>query len=185
MEKNAFKAGVRPGGLLNSTQIKVLVCYILANLEEPFPRQDMQELFHARGYANYFALSEAISELTAGGNVRETDENGDYTITPSGREAAQELAKTLPRSLREGALLAAKDRLNQLEQSKMGNQVEIRESDGGFTVTCTVQEGGKALMQVSLWLPQLADAEHVRTVFLKDPSRVYSGIVSYLSEEKK
>ena len=183
-ENEVFSAGVRPGGLLNGTQIRILVCYILANLEDPFPRQEMQAIFHAQGYANYFSLSQVIQELQKSGSICRADGEDNYTITEAGREAARELASALPRSVREGALAAARDRKNQLHSLRQGNTAEIQEADGGFTVTCTVREKNRPLMQVSLWLPLLSQAERVRSVFLRDPSKIYGGVIAYLSGEK-
>ena len=46
MKYDAVSAGVSPGGLINTTEIKVLICYILKSVGEPVPANRLcEELF--------------------------------------------------------------------------------------------------------------------------------------------
>lgn len=183
MEFDAFRGGVRPGGLLNNSQIKILVCYILKEIGKPLPRQKLQEVFHYEGLANYFALSQAISELTRQGNiVRSQEDAQSYVITPSGTEVVETLAHTLPKTVKDSALKSAATMLVRIKRAE-NNRVQIEESAGGFAVTCTILEAGSELMHIRMTVPTLSDAERVKTGFLDDPSKIYSGTIELLIGE--
>lgn len=183
MEINAFNAGVKPGGLLNSSQIKVLICYILDKIDRPLPRQKLQEVFHYEGLANYFELSQAVSELTTQGNIsRSDDDSNSFVITPSGREIVETLRHTLPKTVRDSALSAAQTMLVRIKRAE-NNIVKIEKSDGGYMVTCTILEAGRELMSLSLLVPHISDAERIKTGFLDDPSKLYSGAIELLIGE--
>lgn len=185
MKADAFKAGVKPGGLLNSTQIKVLICYILSEVEKPIQMQKLQEIFHYDGLANYFELSQAISELKKTGNVVEcTDESlPSYTVTEAGREVSVQLSDTLPRTVREKAIESATKLMVRTRRQK-SNLVTINECDGGYRVVCTVTEAERELMSVSVVVPKISEAEQIKLNFLDDPSKVYSGMLELLTNEK-
>lgn len=185
MKADAFKAGVKPGGLLNSTQIKVLICYILSEVEKPIQMQKLQEIFHYDGLANYFELSQAISELKKTGNVVEcTDESlPSYTVTEAGREVSVQLSDTLPRTVREKAIESATKLMVRTRRQK-SNLVTISECDGGYRVVCTVTEAERELMSVSVVVPKISEAEQIKLNFLDDPSKVYSGMLELLMNEK-
>ncbi|MGI6270125.1 MAG: DUF4364 family protein [Candidatus Howiella sp.] len=184
MEQDAFRAGVRPGGLLNSAQIKILICYILDEIGRPLPRQKLQEVFHYEGLANYFELSQAVSELTKQGNISLCDEERQsYRITDSGREIIQTLGHTLPKTVRDSALRAATTMLVRIKRSE-NNLVKIEECKTGYQVTCAVLEAGRELMSIMAEVPEISDAERIKNAFLDDPSRVYSGVMGLLIGEE-
>lgn len=185
MKADAFGAGVKPGGLLNRTQIKVLICYILSETDKALPMQKLQEVFHYDGLANYFELSQAISELKAQDNVQESGDESlrCYAITPSGRDVAANLSDSLPKTVRDRALDTATKLLVRTERQK-NNRVSISECEGGWAVTCTITEADRELMSVQLVVPKLSEAEQIKLNFLDDPSKVYSGVVELLINEK-
>ena len=39
MENNASSAGVEHGGLFNTSEIRILICYVLSAIDEPGPVQ--------------------------------------------------------------------------------------------------------------------------------------------------
>ena len=51
MNHDAFSAGVEPGGLYSSQEIKILICYMLAGVDEPLPRQSVLEIIATGGMA--------------------------------------------------------------------------------------------------------------------------------------
>lgn len=185
MEADAFKAGVKPGGLLNSTQIKILICYILSNEQKAVPMRKLHEIMHFDGLANYFELSQAVTELKAQGNITEINDGGEtrYTVTESGRAVASNLSDTLPKTVKDKALDSATKLLVRTERQK-NNNVVISECEGGYSVTCTINEAGRVLLSVTLVVPKIAEAEQIKLNFLDDPSKVYSGIIELMANEK-
>ena len=43
MTHNAFTAGVRPGGLTTSTEIRILLCYLIKNATVPLSQSELEK----------------------------------------------------------------------------------------------------------------------------------------------
>ena len=76
MIHDAFSAGVEPGGLYSSKDIKILICYMLAGAGEPMPRQAVLDVIAGNGMANFFEASAAIDELLRVGSLAELPGGG-------------------------------------------------------------------------------------------------------------
>ena len=75
----AFSAGVRPGGLTDDTQIRMLLCY-LVKVAGPVKRETMQGALLQEQLVNYFEFADALAEVEKQQLVT-VDEDGRYTIT--------------------------------------------------------------------------------------------------------
>ena len=106
MERDAFSAGVEPGGLHSHHEIKILICYMLSSVREPLPRTTVLDILSGGGMANFFDASAAIDDLLKRHNLCETDDDL-LTVTETGRHAATTLADMIPFTLRERSVDAA------------------------------------------------------------------------------
>ena len=89
MEYDAFSAGVEPGGLRNRNEIKVLIAFLIENLERSLSKRQLFTVIQQEGLANYFEASQALSELMSGGIV-DFDLDGEeelLRLTANGRTA--------------------------------------------------------------------------------------------------
>ena len=100
---DAFTAGVRPGGLTSSTEIRLLLCYLVKNAG-PITRQEIENALMEEALVNYFEIGSCLDDISKQALVTLTGDS--YTITDKGRKVAQELAYDLPRSVRERAVAA-------------------------------------------------------------------------------
>ena len=91
---DAFTAGVRPGGLTSSTEIRLLLCYLVKNAG-PITRQEIENALMEEALVNYFEIGSCLDDITKQELVTLTGDS--YTITDKGRKVAQELAYDLPR----------------------------------------------------------------------------------------
>lgn len=183
MIRDAFDAGVEPGGLHSQHEIKILICYMLAGVREPMPRASVPEVICEQGMANFFDVSAAIDELLSLHNLEE-DEKGYITVTPTGRDAAVTLKTLIPYTLRERSVAAAL-RLLARRRNEKENRVTIQKSENGFVVTCTIGEEEQALLSCSLLVGDESQAEMVRDRFLDNPLLLYQGAVAILSGSAK
>lgn len=99
---DAFTAGVRPGGLTNSTEIRLLLCYLVKNAG-PITRTEIENALVEEELVNYFEIGSCLDDIAKQELV--TEKSGSYSITDKGRKVAQELAYDLPRSVRELSLI--------------------------------------------------------------------------------
>ena len=74
MAGNAFTAGVKPGGLTTSTEIRILLCYLIQHAGTPLSQGELETALLGEELVNYFELASNLSNLLEQGFVRE--ENG-------------------------------------------------------------------------------------------------------------
>ncbi len=182
---DAFTAGVAPGGLVSSQHVRLMVCYILATLNQPIPKDKILELLQYEEIANYFEVVQAIGDLADNGSIVRVDSSREeYTVSERGREAIDELYKTLPFTVREKAIKAAVKMLARM-RSEAQNRVETEQTDGGVNVTCSVMDGDRPILTVTLLVPDKEQAELVKETFLDNPLKVYSGSIALLTGDYK
>ncbi len=185
MEFDAFSQGVEPGGLRNRSEIGILICYILDNIDEPFLKDDLVEIIQDNGFANYFETANSLSELIRNGNIRWTDEAGTLLeLTPNGRLISTQLHTALSLSLRQKAVAAAA-RLQQVRRIEHENPVTISKAEGGgYQVTLRITDGIRDLMALTFFVPDISEANAVKRNFHKNPERLYSIMLAAVIGEK-
>ena len=96
MENNASSAGVERGGLFNTSEIRILICYVLSAIDEPVPVNMLANILHYEGIANAFEVSDAVVSLADSKLIEQVDPKDDtYIITSSGRDIAATLNTSL------------------------------------------------------------------------------------------
>ena len=179
---DAFTAGVEPGGLNTSQEIKILLCYMLHTVNQPMLRSEVVDIILAHGMANYFDTEEAIDELLRLQHLTESDDHRIAT-TVTGGQIGDSLSVRIPYTLRERSVRAALDLLRR-HQVEKDNKVTINKlPQGGCDVTCTVEDNGAALLSVTLRLADEWQAGQIREHFLQDPAMLYRSILSVLTGE--
>lgn len=177
---DAFTAGVEPGGLTTAQEIKILLCYMLHTVGQPIGRDEVTDIITAEGMANYFDTEEAIEELLRLQHLVESEDRLLAT-TVTGGQIGESLSLRIPYTLRERSVKAALLLLRR-RQIQKDNKVDIEKlEEGGFRVTCTVQDQGVELLSVSLRVFDRRQAEQIREHFLEDPSLLYRSNLAVLS----
>ncbi|MBQ3151724.1 MAG: DUF4364 family protein [Clostridia bacterium] len=179
---DAFTAGVEAGGLINTSEIKALICFLLLKIDAPVSRELCREVLQEQGIANYFDVSEAIAELIKSGNISTdfTDDDEVMYLTAIGKGAAELLVRDVPRTVREKAFSSLHDAVTRLRRERE-TKIEITPSGSGYNVSFSVSAGDDELMHLSVYAADLDQATGFKENFLKDPVRVYSGIISSLT----
>jgi hypothetical protein len=176
--QDAFSAGVEPGGLYTSQEIKILICYMLLGVGEPMERQMVTELIAGNGMANFFETAAAVDELARQGHL--TEEEGRISLTETGRQVGDTLAGMIPYTLRERSVKAALQLLTRIRREQE-NTVELEKLDHGYRVTCTIQDSASPLMSVSLRVADDMQAGLIRENFLDDPTLLYRSLLAILT----
>ncbi len=176
-EFDAFTEGIEPGGLRSRTQIKILITFIVSKISEPLRDSTIIEALQVHGLANYFELSQAIDELIDNGILSSAE--GLVYITPKGSLSVDELSQELPKSVKETAL-ADTINLQLLEKREGENTVDINKTENGYNVTFRVAHKGENLMELTVYAADFEQAEQLKHNFLKNPSYVYSTVVTSL-----
>ncbi len=183
MEFDAFDAGIELGGLRSRDDIRLLICYLLKSIDVPMTRQMLNDSMQEDGLANFFEVGQAIEELLKTGNITTDILNDEEVliVTERGREAAELLQTSLPRTVREKAVNSA-IRLTTRAKVERDNKIEVRkEDDGGYTITFTLFDRGTELMKLSIYVVDSLQLETVKQNFINDPVKVYSSIITSLT----
>ena len=87
----AFTAGVRPGGLTDDTQIRMLLCY-LVKVAGPVKRETMQGALLQEQLVNYFEFADALAEVEKQQLLADTRKQAD-AIVAAGKASAEPNAR--------------------------------------------------------------------------------------------
>lgn len=185
-EFDAFGAGVQPGGLRNKNEIKILVCYMIKTLDQPITKNQLIDVVQGQGLANYFELTQAISELLSQGSIttKMIDDVEHLCVTEMGKQVSVELETDIPKSVKEKAIRSAVKMLT-IAKNERENNIDIipADSGSGFYVSFTMEDETDIMMQLSVYVADREQAEMLKKNFLTDPTRVYSTILSSLMVE--
>ena len=163
---DAFTAGVRPGGLTDSTEIRLLLCYLVKNAG-PITRTD-------------FEIGSCLDDITRQQLV--TLKEDRYSITEKGRKVAQELAYDLPRSVRERAV-AAVLRSQTWARKEAEYSARITEKpDGHCSIRCTIKALDQELFCLDIGTPDRLSADLVKKQFILKGNEIYQMLITTLTE---
>ena len=161
---DAFTAGVRPGGLTNSTEIRLLLCYLVKNAG-PITRTEIENALMEEALVNYFEIGSCLDDIARQQLV--TAEGDRYTITDKGRKVAQELAYDLAR-----------------KEAEYSARISEK-ADGHCSVRCQVKALDSELFCLDIGTPDRLSAEMVKKQFILKGNEIYQMLITKLTEEEK
>ena len=180
MAGNAFAAGVKPGGLTTSTEIRILLCYLIQHAGTPLSQGELETALLGEELVNYFELASNLSDLLEQGFVRE--ENGRYTILPAGADIAEALADDVPRSVRDAAVratLAAQQFAR--KEAQHHAQITPAASGTGYNVQCSIRDMESDVFSFSLYVPDKLTAKLARAQFIENGDGIYKLMLAALT----
>lgn len=178
MAGDAFIAGVKPGGLTSSTEIRILLCYLIKTAA-PLCRQALEDALMGEQLVNYFELAGNLAELEEQGLAAVTPQG--YTITPKGATVADTLGYDLPRSVRESAVRAVIRAQGHLRKAAQ-NKAEVERTPEGYMVHCSIADMGSEIFRLSLMMPDALTAEMVKSRFVENGSEIFRLLLTALTE---
>lgn len=176
----AFTAGVKPGGLTDDTQIRILLCY-LVKTAGPLTRDTLQGALLQEQLVNYFEFVDALAEVDKQHLVTQNND-GQYIITPKGSTVADTLALDLPRTVRESAIRAVMQ-IQRWKHKAAMNRTHVQEQENGeYTVTCAIGDQGSDVFRLELIMPDKLTAETIKNSFTARGSEIYSKVMDMLTQ---
>lgn len=175
----AFTAGVKPGGLTDDTQIRILLCY-LVKTAGPLTRDTLQGALLQEQLVNYFEFADALADVEKQQLVTQNSE-GLYSITEKGSTVADTLALDLPRTVRESAIRAVMQIQSWRHKAAM-NRARVEEEDGEYTVWCAIGDLGSDVFRLQLAMPDKLTAETIKNNFTAHGSEIYSKVMDMLTQ---
>lgn len=165
-------------------QVKILLCYLLLKLKKRVGPQQLYEIAVGSGILNYFFYTEAVGEMESEG-LAVLEEEG-YRLEEKGRLCADLCGRYVLRSFREKLLREA---LLYFSRIRRENEIECicTPSENGYLVKCRVPDVAEDLMELTLFAPDLEQAELLKAQIMKNPTGLYARIMGYamnLQEEE-
>ena len=179
MMAEAFTAGVRPGGLTDDTQIRMLLCYLI-KVTGPVKRDTMQGALLQEQLVNYFEFADALVEVEKQKLVT-IDAEGRYTITQKGSTVADTLAYDLPRTVRESAIHAVMQ-IRSWSHRAASNRATVQEKDGKYSVACTIGDMSSDVFRMELAMPDKLTAEMIKNNFIAHGSDIFPKLLNALTQ---
>lgn len=173
-----FSEGVKPGGLTSGQEIRILLCYLLANTSVPITRAQLEDVLLGEELVNYFALAESLAQLREQELVEEGDDG--YKITEKGRTVGQTLAQDVPRTIRDTAVRGM-IRAQQYAAKAAVNKSEVLLDGNGRMVHCSIGDQNGALFDMQLYMPDELSAGAVRDQFIEHGDIVYKLVLTAMT----
>lgn len=181
MAFDAFTAGVDPGGLRTKNEIRILICYLLNSVDAPLAKDDIIGILQDNALANYFEVADAIAEMSEKGILLPSKDHPEtFILSKNGKMIAKQLDTALPPSVRDKAVGAAIRMLAEAKRERE-NHVEFTKGEHGYQVTCHISGGDMDLMNISLYVPDLYQANMVKRNFYRSPETVYRMLLALVT----
>jgi len=165
---------------LNS--VKLLICYVLYNIESDIDSEALYEIAVDSGQINYFFYNEAIDELLVNDTIYSNpDENGKmiFSLSPKGIQYVKDFSTYVQRSLRDRIMYSAMEyKARQLRNASLS--VECINNENGCTLKCSVSDSSKSLVDFSLFTESQMQAELIADRIRDDPDNFYSSFMNFL-----
>lgn len=171
MPNNGFRSDVEPGGLYDTNDIRILICYILSNIKESLTMDEISNIIREYGLANYFEITHAVTQLH-NLNALSLDEENRYDVTDAGKEISETLSSSLPYSVKKKALKSAQKAMK-IKESLRDNIAEIVSCGKGYKVVIVIPDGELEMLRVELYVDSFEEATTARENFLSNPLATY------------
>lgn len=164
---------------LNS--VKILICYLLQNLDESINSDELYEISVNSGIINYFYYNEAIDELLVNDTIlSDVDENGNtrFSLSEKGKIFVKDFSTYVQLTFRNRIMYAAM----QHEAKKLQNaslSLDYEDSDDGCRLICSISDCDKNLLEMKLLTQNRARAELIGERISDNPSAFYQDFIDY------
>lgn len=172
----------RHGFIHDILDVKVLILYVMALVEEPVSAQTIYELCYQDECLSYFDVQEAVPQMEASGHLERT-EDGLYTITDKGRETEEITQDAIAFPVKQRAKTAV-ERLNRKTKRDQFLRSEIQKRESGdYAVIMGLDDLEGPLMTLELTAPNLQQARKLEAAYRKNAEAVYQSVMIGLLEE--
>lgn len=169
--------------LRDKTDIKIFVLYLLDNIGCSLDFVTLHDVVVQDEFVGQFDFMECFFELCETGAIAKTEKDGrdHYSLTPSGKDAAEALQSDLLRTIRERALRSAR-RFLEYQKNGCKAESEVVALEGGkYRLVCKCSDRDGVYMETAVVVDSKHKAELLKLNFDDRSELIYNGIMSLLS----
>lgn len=177
-----------PHRLYNDEKIKLILLYLLNELDDAYDYQTISEIIVWDGSINYFVFTDCFNQLVENGAIeRKHDDNTGkelYEISALGKTSIEAVEDSLLKFIK-ARIMRSATRL--LAFKKDGSNIEsrIEPENEGYRLSCKIMNKKWSLLELNLFFDNKEEAEMMQAGFVKRAEDVYSNILGLLSEDTK
>ncbi|MCD8325160.1 MAG: DUF4364 family protein [Lachnospiraceae bacterium] len=164
------------------TLCKLLILYMLNQVEFPLTTAQVSEFILGRNYASYYSLQQALDELPDAGLIQtETVRNRTFlTITGAGKETLGYLSDRINPEIKKDTLAYFHE-----HEIKLRNEHSIaanyyRSTSGEYEVHMTAKEGKLVLIDLTLSVPDQKMAQGMCEKWERRNQEIYQYLMEQL-----
>lgn len=169
---------------LNS--VKLLICYLLYNLDTQIDAEALYDIAVDSGIINYFYYNEAIDELIVNDTMfSKADENGKlfFSLSKKGKKYVKDFSKYVQLSFRKRLMYSAMQyKSRQLRNANLW--LDYQNDEGGCTLICNISDNDKTLIDLKLFTQSQTQAELIGERISEDPADFYSSFIDFIVNKK-
>lgn len=169
---------------LNS--VKLLICYLLYNLETDIDSESLYDIAVDSGTINYFYYNEAIDELLVNDTIfSDVDEQGRmaFSLSDKGKKYVRDFSTYVQRSFRDRLMYSAiQYKARQMKNASL--ELDYEDSPEGCRLICSISDGSRNLVDLKLLAQNRTQAELIAERISDDPSVFYSSFIEYILHKK-
>ncbi len=177
-----------PQRLYKDDEIKLIVLYLLNELDDAYDFQTLSEIIVWDGSISYFVFSQCFDELIRTGAIEKitTEDNNNelYAISPLGRISIKEVEDSLLSFVKERIMRSA-TRFLAFKKDGTNISSKIEQKNGGYELNCTIKNKKFDLLSINMYFDNREEAELLQSGFDKQAERVYSSLLALLSGDSK
>ncbi len=169
--------------IMELAENKLLLLYIFSKINMPISNSSITQIVLENNLINYFSLQQFLSELIDGGLIDDNKRDNQHmlSITPGGKDALEFFASRIPEKKRETI-----DNYLKKNMAELKNDIEIsadyKQSLDRYNVALKLQDSGESLIDMKLSVDSKEKAEHICSIWEKDPRGFYAKILGLFKE---
>jgi len=177
-----------PQRLYKDEEIKMIILYLLHELNDSFDFQTLSEIIVWDGSISYFVFSQCFDELISTGAIDKIQIDGkeepQYVISSLGKEFIKEAKESILSFVKERIMRSA-TRLLAFKKDGTNVSALIEPKQSGYQLTCSISNKNFKLLEINMYLDNLEEAELLQRNFETKAERVYSNLLAQLSGDSK
>lgn len=159
--------------------IKIFILFLLDRIRYPIDRSTLIEIIAENTDSISFDYDSCLAELVRDGHVYFDEDEDDkyYMISEKGRAISAELYDNLDGAFRERSIKSVAKHLSLSARGvEISGRIEVT-GDKRYTVTLKAKDKQGEILNLSLTVASLAEAEEIRRNYEINPTGVYRGVL--------
>ncbi len=164
------------------TLYKLIVLYMLEQVDFPLTNGQISEFILDKGYTTYFTLQQAISDMVEAGFIREesTHNRTLYHLTEEGTETIRFFKSNISSAIRQDVDMFLKEKSYELRNAVAVKSDFYPNNNNEFSVRCQINEGDAPLIELIISVPTEAEAISVTNNWNQRHQEIYAQIMASL-----